>query len=349
MKQQIRTQGLCVMLFVLLSTDLVIRPFSQRAGVRAQVYVPAAFLAGLLVLVLTVPLVRAMGEPPVRDRLKACWAHSRWAIPFAVLFSFGAASAMMRGSIFLQYISDESTPKWIAAALMLAIAWYAMRCGVETLLRVCGILFWLFCVSIILLLVSNAQEMRVYHLSLQPFSPGEVFWAAVKGISISAQIPLFLWFFASGTRRAEKGFAGTVFVVMILAAVFSTVSEMVLGTQAQVQNQTVYALSRLGSISVMQRLDALHCGVWMMMEITKVCAFAVGLRSALQGIVPSRSQNHLCTISLLVLAGVFLLSYGLQDIQRQWIETGLSAAVLLFAAYQIQRQRRKSNETGKCA
>ena len=46
MKQQIRTQGLCVMLFVLLSADLVIRPFSQRAGVRAQVYIPAAFLAG---------------------------------------------------------------------------------------------------------------------------------------------------------------------------------------------------------------------------------------------------------------------------------------------------------------
>lgn len=345
MKQQIRTQGLCVMLFVLLSVDLVIRPFSQRAGVRAQIYVPAAFLTGLFVLALTVPLVKAMGQPMVHERLKARWTNRYWALPFVVLFAFGAASAMMRGSIFLQYISDESTPKWLAAALMLAIAWYAMRCGVETLLRVCGILFWLFCASVLLLLVSNAQGMRVYHLPLWPFSPGEVFWAAVKGISISAQIPLFLWFFASGTHRAEKGFAGTVFAVMILAAVFSTVSEMVLGTQAQVQNQTVYALSRLGSISVMQRLDALHCGIWMMMEITKICAFSVGLRSALQGFVPSRDEKHVCSVSLLVLAAVFLLSYGLQDIQRQWIETGMSAVVLLLAAYQIRCQGRKSNES----
>ena len=109
MKQQIRTQWLCVMLFVLLSADLVIRPFSQRAGVRAQVYIPAAFLAGLFVLALTTSLVRAMGQPMVREQLKARWTNRYAALPFAVLFAFGAASAMMRGSIFLQYISDEST------------------------------------------------------------------------------------------------------------------------------------------------------------------------------------------------------------------------------------------------
>ncbi len=345
MKQQIRTQGLCVMLFVLLSTDLVIRPFSQRAGVRAQVYVPAAFLAGLLVLALTYPLVRAMEQSPVRERLKACWTHSVWAAPFAFVFAFGAVQALMRGSIFLQYISDESAPKWISAALMLAIAWYAMRCGVETLLRVCGILFGLFCISVVLLLISNVQEMRFYHLALRPFSASEVFSAAFKGVSVSAQIPLFLWFSASGTRRAQKGYSAAILAAMVLAAVFSTISEMVLGTQAQMQNQTVYALSRLGSISVMQRLDAMHCAVWMMMEITKVCAFAVGLRSALQFFLPQWNTERLCAGALSLLVVMFLLCYGLQDLQRQWVETALSAAVLVLAAYQIQRQRRKANES----
>ena len=42
---------------------------------------------------------------------------------------------------------------------------------------------------------------------------------------------------------------------------------------------------------------------------------------------------------------MFLLCYGLQDLQRQWVETALSEAVLVLAAYQIQRQRRKANES----
>ena len=111
------------------------------------------------------------------------------------------------------------------------------------------------------------------------------------------------------------------------------------------QNQTVYALSRLGSISVMQRLDAMHCAVWMMMEITKVCAFAVGLRSALQFFLPQWNTERLCAGALSLLVVMFLLCYGLQDLQRQWVETALSAAVLVLAAYQIQRQRRKANES----
>ncbi len=46
-------------------------------------------------------------------------------------------------------------------------------------------------------------------------------------------------------------------------------SEAVLGMKAQLQQQTIHTLSRLGSISVFRRLDALHIAAWMLAELCR--------------------------------------------------------------------------------
>ena len=235
-RRAIDARGLAVVLGLTLAVDLVIRPFSQRNGIRAQVFAPAALLDGLAVLALTAPLLRAL-TPAVRARMGAVWTRGARCAPFLVLFAFAAGGAAVRAEQFLRYVSDAPLPRMAVYALVLAAAFYAMRCGAETLARVCGVLAWLFGLSVVILLASNAGGMAIVNLETDVFDPAEWALTAARGFSLPAQIVLFFWLALGARDDLRRPYRRTLLDVILLAMVLSVAAELVLGSQAQMQNR----------------------------------------------------------------------------------------------------------------
>ena len=338
-RDPIDVKGLAAILFLILAVDLVIRPFSQTTGQSAQHYIPAALLDSALVLALTLPLAFVM-TPPVREALVGRQGRGLWTLPFLLLFAFAGGGAVVRGELFLRYVSDEPVSRLVVYTLMLALAFYAMRCGLETLARVCGVLLWIFGISLVLLLWANAGAMQIQNLSIEPFSVREVLRTALRGFSMPAQIPLFFWFSLCATGRLEKPYARSVLLTVLTAVILSAAAELVLGMQAQTQNQTIHALSRLGRLSVFQRLDALHIAAWMMAEFAKVCAYGLGVRMAAESLLPERQREYASRWGLGVLAAGVAAAACLPDAWQNLLETCASVLLLGGSALCAVRLRR---------
>ncbi len=327
-RRAIDARGLAVVLGLTLAVDLVIRPFSQRNGIRAQVFAPAALLDGLAVLALTAPLLRAL-TPAVRARMGAVWTRGARCAPFLVLFAFAAGGAAVRAEQFLRYVSDAPLPRMAVYALVLAAAFYAMRCGAETLARVCGVLAWLFGLSVVILLASNAGGMAIVNLETDVFDPAEWALTAARGFSLPAQIVLFFWLALGARDDLRRPYRRTLLAVILLAMVLSVAAELVLGSQAQMQNQTVHALSRLGGISVFHRLDALHTAAWLAGIFAKACAFALAARMAAEGLLPREKRAQASGWALAALLGGVLAAAAVSDRWQSRIESAACAALLL--------------------
>ena len=117
--------------------------------------------------------------------------------------------------------------------------------------------------------------------------------------------------------------------MILLAMVLSVAAELVLGSQAQMQNQTVHALSRLGGISVFHRLDALHTAAWLAAIFAKACAFALAARMAAEGLLPREKRAQASGWALAALLVGVLAAAAVSDRWQSRIESAACAALLL--------------------
>ena len=340
---RITSHGMGQILFCMLAIDLLIRPFSQKNNISAQAYIPASILSAIIVLLLTAPFIKKLSAP-VCETLQAEWQKYFFAIPVLVLFSFSCTNTLVRTQLFFNFISDTQTVTIIPLILSFGVVFYAVYCGARTLARVFGIVLWLLAASLLILFLSTFSLMHTENLVMQPFSFFD-FWTAVQnGFAFPAQIPLFLWFMVMcAHNEARHQYTSTFISVVILSVVLSIATELVLGVQSQVQNQTIHAMARLGNLSVFQRLDALHSAIWLLLLLVKACAFAVGAKLAVPGLLKSCQQRWSYLVSFLILIICYPIASSFTEITRMRIESLMSVIVMIAAGVHIFIVARRQN------
>ena len=122
------------------------------------------------------------------------------------------------------------------------------------------------------MLVSNLGGMHLSNLTFQPFDFPEVLRTAARGFTLPPELPLFCLLSLHANREKRRPLLKTLALLCVFYIGLTFCSEAVLGMKAQLQQQTIHTLSRLGSISVFRRLDALHIAAWMLAELCKVAA-----------------------------------------------------------------------------
>ena len=178
---------------------------------------------------------------------------------------------MVRSEAFFRYVSDEPMPQLLVYGLFLLVVFYALRCGLEGIVRVLGLAAGLFLLSMALMLVSNLGGMHLSNLTFQPFDFPEVLRTAARGFTLPPELPLFCLLSLHANREKRRPLLKTLALLCVFYIGLTFCSEAVLGMKAQLQQQTIHTLSRLGSISVFRRLDALHIAAWER-RLQRICA-----------------------------------------------------------------------------
>ena len=153
-----RRTSLATLLFLALSADVVVRPFSvQTVSGAVQGIWMAAYDALAVFALLALAAFGAAGGEGMPEARQSKPALAVWLIAF----SFSGGMTLLKAEEFYRYISDVSLPAVVTAAVLLAVAGYAACCGFETLSRTAQVILWLFAASLLLLLVSNIGGMRL--------------------------------------------------------------------------------------------------------------------------------------------------------------------------------------------
>lgn len=297
---------LSVLLFLSLAVDIAVRPFTAGSRPSAQILIPAAAIDTALAVLVCIPLVRTVNSGDFAVMKSGANAASRvFLVLAAALFTCAASAAYLRTWEFIRYVSDEPMPQIVMIVVPALCIFYALRCGKEGLMRTFQVVNAVFLCSFALLLISNVQSMQFSHLQLEAFDPKKIFEVSGRSFTLMPELLLFCFFAA----EKESGTQKSLVKVLILLAVFymgvTFFTELVIGTKAQTQMQTVHTLSRLGSISVFRRLDTLHSAVWLMAELCKIsalcCASADALKS-LSGKEHGDAVQAVCVFLLLLTA-----------------------------------------------
>lgn len=260
-----------------------IRPFGQ------PVQQPAAqgyLLAGLVAAPALYLVLSLYGRAACVRRLPA-WAS----LTFAGVLVLSAAMELVQCQRFYQYVlADQLTLFWFLA-LALGVAGLAAVYSLRALNRVSVLVLGLLVLSLVLLLVSVASQVRFENLQY----PAEPLKQAGLGVLarmvlLPEYLLLALLYEAKKPSRAAlgRGYALVLGIGFGLESLLAALAESVLGASGLGQSQPVYTIARLGGISVFRRLDAVHVAVWLLLFYLKLSlyfwAFLWLFRRALPGV-----------------------------------------------------------------
>lgn len=309
-----RARQVCMFVFLSLAVDMAVRSFTRRATSGAQVEVLAALLDTAAALALLSPiLTRACAVPDGPSAGTKIWRGAA-----AILFAAAAASSVARSEAFFRYVSDEPIPQAITCGIFVLAVFYALRCGPEGILRASGLSCAAFLASMALLFVSNWDSMHFFNLTITPFDADKILETAIKGFALHPEILLFCILAAGSSGRKSRPLYRTLMLLCAFYIALSVCAQAVLGDRVQLQVQTIHTLSRLGSLSVFRRLDALHIAAWMLAELCKAAGLACGAQTVLAPLLPrqwgesapAKFAAGLLVLMLVICAGI--PAYALQ-------------------------------------
>ena len=162
----VSAKQLCTLVFLSLAVDMAVRPFTSGGSAGAQIAILAAVLNTAVVSILLLPVLGLLRREAFTTLKGGVTFGSKALLTLsAVLFAAGGAAAMVR---------SEAMPQLLVYGLFLLVVFYALRCGLESIVRVLGLAAGLFLLSMALMLVSNLGGMHLSNLTFQPFDFPEV-------------------------------------------------------------------------------------------------------------------------------------------------------------------------------
>ena len=329
-KSTVSAKQLCILLFLALSVEMAVRSFAVSGMPPAQKAIPAAILNAVLAcLLLILPLRLQRGGTGEAWRGNA--AGTKLLSFFsALLLAAGGAAAAIRAEEFFRYGCDEPLPHLLVYTVFLLAVFYALRCGMESLVRAVGIAAGIFLASMLLMLISNLGGMRLFNLAAEPFDLAGILQTATQGFTLPPELLLFFLLRPHVDSAEQVPVYRTVAALCLFYIALSFCAQAVLGPSAETQTQTIHTLSRLGSLSVFRRLDALHTAAWMLAELCKLSALACGVQSAVSRCLPKTLRMYSDRYAVGLIALLIVVCTGLSQPALSRVLTA-GTAVLLAA------------------
>lgn len=324
----VSAKQLCILLFLALSVEMAVRSFAGGGMPPAQTAIPAAMLnavAACLLLILPLRLQRGGTGAVWRGN---AFGTKLLSLLSALLLAAAGAAAAIRAEEFFRYGCNEPMPRLLIYAIFLLAAFYALRCGMESLVRAAGIAAGIFLAAMLLMLVSNLDGMRLFNLSAEPFDPGKILQTAAHGFTLPPELLLFFLLRPHVDPAEQVPVYRTIAALCLLYITLSFCAQTVLGALAESQTQTIHTLSRLGSLSVFRRLDALHTAAWMLAELCKLSALACGVQSAVSRLLPKGLRAYSDRYAAGLIALLLIVCTGLPQAALYRVLTAGTAVLL---------------------
>lgn len=344
--QGISRSQLWLAVLLMLLVDVVIDPHTAPAASGAQGMILGVTLDVLLMAAMTYPFLKIMRHPRLQtlfsgeansDRLLA------GVLLIPILLSIGAGVAQAEG--FYRFVSDDRFAAWFFALLVLAVAFYGNRMGLEALMRSALAIGVLLACSLVFLLIANASQFSVENLQFSQDLIQDVGNSVSSWFRFPAEALVYGLLLEQTTEKQGRSFFTILLVFWIIFLVLVVSEELVLGPFAALQQQPLHTLARIGSISVFTRLDAIHVCVWIMLSIFRVSVYVlVALRLLKRCLSKDKRQLWLTPLGIGLVAAACVAGFMLGVPLMQDLVTvgGLGAALLCICAVFARKAGQKT-------
>ena len=253
----------------------------------------------------------------------------------AIIFASSCAATALDTESFYRYACDEPLDARMVILLVLAAAACALFCGDGTVARTAQIAAFLLVIAAAVLAFSNIKNADMSKLSMQQLTLQNT----AQPLSLLSYIPaeaLLLVAFCSDNQRFKKC-AFVLLGTFLFFAVLLVSTELVFGSGTQSELRPLQMLTRVGSISVFKRLDAVYVFVWIFALLAKTSCMLSAARSAFQAyFIEKHSSLYALLLTLLFTA---LLSY--MSVARQRDIT--TACIFLCIIIALVKKRGQNN------
>ena len=191
---------------------------------------------------------------------------------------------------------------------MILGALYAAYLGLEGIARAAFIIFALFLLS--LLLTFGGVMDRAHLINIHPF-PDHSFQLVMEGawkiMSRSSGIVIYLLLLPYVGSHKKRGFWITLASIAALMEAVTFLVSSVLGDLGRTEAYPFFMLTTVAEVSILQRMDALHVAVWVMVSFLRITLCLWLVRQQLLLCLPLKQQAAKNKWLLPVLAAIALL------------------------------------------
>lgn len=197
---------------------------------------------------------------------------------------------------------------WVIILPMMAVAVYAAHIGIEGISRSGFLVTIGFTIAFLFILFSSIPNVEMVNVKLPVDGRmREIALSAYMVVSNTVEVLLFYLLLPYCNRKIKSGVFGLVISLTVLTELVTFFIVSVLGDFAASQTFPFYALASLSELSIFQRLDALHMGIWVFVAFIKLSLLIFLGTEILKFITPNnKSGEPYHRISLLITAVLIL-------------------------------------------
>lgn len=198
---------------------------------------------------------------------------------------------------------------WVIVLPIMAVATYAAHIGIEGISRSGFLVMVGFMIAFLFILFSSIPNVEMVNVKL-PVNGRfrEIALSAYGVVSNTMEILLFYLLLPYCKSKIKQGVFGLVISLTVLTELITFFIVSVLGDFAASQTFPFYALASMSELSIFQRLDALHMGIWVFVAFIKLSLLIFLATEILKFITPKdKGGNRRHRISLLITSVLVLV------------------------------------------
>lgn len=229
---------------------------------------------------------------------------------YALYFIYVAINTLSYCNFFITSSLFTNANVMIITAMLLLVCIYGVTVGIEAIARFSTIALIFVVVSFSIILLSVTPKADILNIT---WVGDDMLMSFIKSvnfnISQNSEIVLTLVLSAFSTKDVRRGYLGFLGGISVFFVVLSVALISVLGKFLSTQIFPIYTLSTMAEIPVLERLDALHISMWILMGVIKATVYIFSAIFLLKKMCGEKSHKILeWIVYLFVFWGVVIIS-----------------------------------------
>lgn len=299
MNKTISVSQLFILLFLSRIFTTIINTIDMNKAPSPTNQLLAYFISGIILLLLLIPtyfLFKQNDKENIADVAKNKNKYFGAIVSFlyAGLFFTICVSTILKLSKFLSsQIFNKSSSVLIIVAMMIVVL-LAIYNKIEALARTSSIILFFFLIALGFIFISSSKNINLNNLLL---NGGEnslnLIDATLQSLYQNIDFVGFLFLIKTTNKNPTKKMWVYVLTVLAIIEAISFFIITVIGNYLYQKEYPFYALTTMSEMSIFERLDSIHMGIWVGIALVKITLFLLLSVESLASMNGNKKQNKI--------------------------------------------------------
>lgn len=301
-------------------SSIIFIPESQP-NLTAAIKILSIIISAVIVILLFLPILWLLNQNSNADLcdisiVQFGKAGKLISLIYAVYFLFVAINSLAYCGYFIKSSVFPNANVFIIEGMLLIAVIYGVIIGIESIMRFSFIAFFFIVISLIVIMCAVIPKGDMANIKLVGDNMiSELIKSVNLNIQQSSELVILPVIAAFSYKKINKGFFLFETGTSLFFAALAFIMVSVLGSFINTQIFPVYTLSTMANIPVIDRFDALHISIWIIMGIIKASIYIFSANYILKKIFLHLNKNALLIfVSAAVFAAAVLINYNLKAI-----------------------------------